>query len=198
MTVCDSQDPREKLIETNLYKVVRYEESLRDAWENMVAASMCGTLLHTRKFLSYHGSKFDDQSLLIYDGDDILRAVFPAACDPTDSTIIVSHPGITYGGLLHDGWLRGQRCLDLFMQIRDFYARAGLREILYKAVPCIYHRIPSQEDIYALFRLGAQRYRVDLSATVDLQNRGPIAQRRTRTQKRQSNLVCRSALILTS
>ena len=30
-------------------------------------------------------------------------------------------------------------------------------KIIYKPIPFIYHRIPSQEDIYALFRLNANK-----------------------------------------
>jgi hypothetical protein len=177
-------DTKELLLDTNRFELVKYTETKKDLWEKIVADSVNGTFLHTRKFLSYHGNKFDDQSLLVYDQDGILRAIFPAACDPQDSKIIISHPGITYGGLVHDGWVHGQRCLDLLSQLRDFYAAAGFREIIYKAIPWIYHRVPAQDDIYALFRLGAECYRVDLSATVDLQNRIAMTERRSRALKK--------------
>lgn len=166
------------------YKLVKYSDTWQDSWEKMVSASLYGTFLHSRRFLSYHGSKFDDQSLLIYDDRNVLRAIFPAASDPADQTTVVSHPGITYGGLHHDGWLYGQRCLDAFRQILEFYATAGLGKLIYKAVPSIYHRMPAQDDIYALFRLGADRYRVDLSTTIDLQRRGAAAARRQRMLKK--------------
>ncbi len=177
-------ESKELLVDTNRFELVRYTEAQKDLWEKMVADSVNGTFLHTRKFLSYHGNKFNDQSLLVYDQDNNLRAVFPAACHPQDTRVVISHPGLTYGGLVHDGWLRGQRCLDALIQVRDFYAAAGIKEIIYKAVPWIYHRSSAQEDIYALFRLGADRYRMDLSATIDLQNRKPLSDRRNRALKK--------------
>jgi hypothetical protein len=166
------------------YKLVKYDEDLQAIWDNLVTDSVSGTFLHTRKFLSYHGGKFEDQSLLVYDQRDVLRAVFPAAVDLENSTTIVSHPGITYGGILHNGWLRGRRCLDALKQICFFYGAAGFEEIKYKAVPWIYHSFPAQDDIYALFRLEADRYRVDLSSTIDLRNRGPVSQRRVRALRK--------------
>jgi hypothetical protein len=44
----------------------------------------------------------------------------------------------------------------------------GFTRLRYKAVPFIYHRVPAGDDVYALFRLGATRYRCDLAATIDL------------------------------
>ncbi|HEY0003497.1 MAG TPA: GNAT family N-acetyltransferase, partial [Pyrinomonadaceae bacterium] len=50
----------------------------------------------------------------------------------------------------------------------------------YKAVPHIYHRSPSGDDIYSLFRINAVRYRCDLSCAIDLDQRGEVSQRRRR------------------
>src|SRR5579871_1198389 len=78
------------------YQLVKYNEELDNVWDSLVSHANSGTFLHTRRFLSYHGKNFDDQSLLIYDQAGILRATFPAAVDPYESMTIISHPGITY------------------------------------------------------------------------------------------------------
>ncbi len=182
MTLISSNIQTEKA--SNDYSLTPYTESLLAPWENMVAASLTGTFLHTRKFLSYHGNKFNDQSILIYDTNNILRAVFPAAQDPSDKSVVISHPGITYGGLLHDGWLYGQRAIDALTQIIEYYASAGFKEMIYKAMPAMYHRSPAQDDIYALFKLKAERYRVDLSTTIDITKRLPPSDRRNRSLKK--------------
>ena len=74
----------------------------RDAevWDNFVENVAEGTLLHTRRFLAYHGDRFADRSLLLWDETDSLRAVFPAAVAPEDDSKVISHPGATYGGLI--------------------------------------------------------------------------------------------------
>ena len=155
-----------------------------EEWDRLVAASWNGTFLHTRKFLSYHRERFQDASLVLEDGKRRILGVFPAAVDPAQADRIVSHPGITYGGIVHNGSLSGTRMLEALQSIAALYAQEGKRTLRYKAVPHIYHCIPAADDLYALFRLGAVRYRCDLSATIDLSKRPPPSIRRQRCLKK--------------
>ncbi|WP_350334888.1 GNAT family N-acetyltransferase [Coralliovum pocilloporae] len=116
--------------------------------------------------------------------DDKLVGVLPAAKHPSDPTTVISHPGSSYGGILHDGYLSGEIMVTTLQAICDHYQAAGCKELIYKAVPSFYHRSPAMDDSYALFRLGADRYRVDLSVTIDLDNRRPIGSRRKRGVKK--------------
>lgn len=143
------------------------------AWDLFCEQSLQGTLLHTYKFLSYHQSRFIDQSLLIFDGEKWL-GIFPAALNPRDPLQVVSHPGSTYGGVVHQGGLRGEVMIEALRLIQDFYAKLGFKSLVYKATPSFYHRSPTQDDLYALFRLGAYKIRCDLSSTIDLGNRLPL------------------------
>jgi hypothetical protein len=143
-----------------------------DAWDQLVTESWNGTFLHSRRFLRYHGERFQDVSLLIEDSErKILVGLFPAAIDRTDPARVVSHPGITYGGIVHQGGLLGSRMLAALEAICEYYASGSFRTLRYKVVPNIYHRRPTADDLYALFRLKANRYRCDLSSTIDLTNR---------------------------
>lgn len=156
--------------------------SVRDAiqWDEFVARAPMATFLHTRRYLSYHGDRFKDSSVLIKNDKDMTLGVFPAAVDQVHKETVVSHPGITYGGIVHNGSLPGHRMLDAFSALTDYYREQGFETLRYKAVPSIYHRAPADDDIYALFRLGAVRYRCDLSSTIDLEQRGPVSERRKR------------------
>jgi hypothetical protein len=164
--------------------VREYTPGREAAWEDLVARSWNGTFLHQRQFVSYHGDRFRDRSLLLEDRRGRLAGVFPAAEAPGDPELIVSHPGLTYGGVLHDGSLRGAAMLDALARIAGHYREAGYRRLRYKAVPGIYHTSPAEDDLYALFRAGARRYRSDLSAAIDLAGRGPVTQRRLRSRRR--------------
>lgn len=148
------------------------------------------TFLHSRRFLSYHGERFADASVLVEDDRGRLRGLFPAAVVPGTSSVVMSHPGITYGGLLHDGNSGGQKLLQMLEAIISHYRDVGFRMLRYKCIPHIYHQSPSQDDIYALFRLEATRYRCDLSCAVDLDGRRkPSARRQRGLRKAQSNDV---------
>ena len=150
-----------------------------DAWDEFCVSSLQGTLLHTRRFLSYHGDRFVDRSLILEDNDKKWIGVFPAALDPGDSSCVVSHPGVTYGGVLHQGSLRGERMIEGLTEICRHY-RKDHRRVIYKAVPRFYQLAPAEDDLYALFRLSAIRTRCDLSSTIDLAFRLPVSQRRRR------------------
>lgn len=152
-------------------------------WDDFCKESLQATFLHTRRFLSYHGERFVDRSLIL-EMDGKLVGLFPAAVNPLDSTHVVSHPGITYGGILHDGRLQGERMVSSLNAIQIHYASLGLQKLSYKVVPSIYHQVPAQDDLYGLFRLGALRTRCDLSSTIDLNRRLSSSERRTRGLKK--------------
>ena len=157
-----------------------------ERWDASCAGAINATFLHTRRFLSYHGERFDDRSLVLEDDAGRWLGVLPAAADPGDARTVVSHPGITYGGVLHQGGLRGEAMLEAFAAAAACWReRHGHRTLRYKAVPRIYHRAPADDDLYALFRLDAPRIRCDLSSTVDLASPLlPASARRRRTLKK--------------
>ena len=148
-----------------------FEEQDADLWDELASESWNGTFLHERQFLAYHGDRFRDLSCVVEDDRNQIIGVFPAALDPDDSLTAVSHPGLTYGGMVHKGGLRGIPMLDALQGICSLYRQMSIRRLLYKPVPYIYHAVPSADDLYALFRLGAMRYRCDLSAAIDLDSR---------------------------
>lgn len=160
-------------------KCAMYENAMSSQWDQFVLSqSLNGTFLHTRKFLSYHGNRFVDRSYVIVGENKKIIAVFPAAESLTDSSVIMSHPGITYGGLVVGDRCRGETCVNVLEKLMEHYVAGGYRKLVYKVTPNIYHTKLFQDDLYALFRVGANRWRCDLSATIDLENRGKLTKGR--------------------
>jgi hypothetical protein len=166
------------------YRCVEFAPVHAERWDELVAASANGTFLHTRRFLSYHGERFLDRSVVVLDEKKHAVAAFPAALDPAAGAAIVSHPGITYGGLVMSRQMRGEAVLAVFDALLEHYRAAGAHVLRYKAVPAMYHRWPAQDDLYALFRHGARLYRRDLSAAADLSRPQPWSERRRRAARR--------------
>jgi hypothetical protein len=164
-------------------EIIPYTQEHEAQWEEFCAGSVNATILHTRRFLSYHGDRFKDRSVLIIESGKLV-GVFPAAESLSDFSLIVSHPGSTYGGIVHRGWLSGMRMLEAITALSEHYSKAGYHRLQYKAAPHIYTTTPAQDDLYALFRLGAQRVRCDLSCTIDLAKRQPLSERRRRGLKK--------------
>jgi hypothetical protein len=161
-----------------------YTASVAAEWDALVERAPMGTFLHTRRFLSYHGGRFQDASVVVRRGDGRLLGVVPAAIDPAAEDTIVSHPGATFGGVVHAGSLAGGAMVGALEAVRRHYATAGYKTLLYKAVPWIYHRQPAEDDAYALARLGASCVRRDLSCCVDLGTQRRTSERRRRGRTR--------------
>jgi len=157
----------------------------RDAlvWDDFCSKSPNSTFLHTRNFLSYHKNRFQDRSIILENEGQII-GLMPAAQHLLHKDIVVSHPGITYGGIVHVGALKGEAMIEALNLIKRFFYESGYQRLQYKAIPFIYHQSPLQDDLYALQRLGATRYRCDLSSCIDLMSRMKVSDRRRRALKK--------------
>lgn len=149
-------------------KIIPFTFDLSSQWDAFVEKCKMSTFLHTRKFLSYHQDRFQDASVIICDEEEKWLGVFPAALQPGHLSTVVSHPGITYGGILHQDKLTGHFMMEAMEKLVQYYQSQRMEKIVYKAIPSFYHQVPANDDLYALFRLGAQLYRRDLSTTIDL------------------------------
>ena len=169
-------------------EIVPYSEDLAPAWDEFCSSAINATFLHTRRFLAYHGNRFEDVSLMMMESGRIV-GVMPVAFVGENRHVVVSHPGITYGGVVHQGRLSGTRMIDAIGEVRNYYAARGCTQLIYKAVPYIYSDMPAQGDLYALFRYGASRTRCDLACTIDLNHRLPMSERRRRGLKKAAAIV---------
>jgi hypothetical protein len=160
-----------------------YEAGDASRWDTFCDGAYNATFLHTRRFLGYHGDRFIDRSLVLEDGGQWV-GILPLGQDRADAAHWVSHPGITYGGLLHQGGLRGTAMLRALEAACDVAREQGARRLTFKPAPHIYTLAPAQDELYALFRIGAQRVRCDLSSCIDLAHRLPISERRRRALKK--------------
>jgi hypothetical protein len=157
-----------------------YDTADAAVWDDLVARSCNGTLLHTRRYLDYHGSRFRDRSLVIEDGRGKIVGVFPAA--ESSPSVVASHPGLTYGGVVHDGSVRGDRMLDVLRLVASRMEAQGYRDLLYKVVPFIYHGWPADDDRYSLSRMGGSS-ECDLSAAICIDHRGGVSHGRKSGRK---------------
>jgi hypothetical protein len=80
--------------------------------------------------------------------------------------------------------MRTATMLRLFEELKGFLRRAGVSRLVYKAIPHIYHRVPAEEDLYALNRLGARLVRRDVSCTIRMAERLPLAKGRKWTARK--------------
>ncbi|MCM1370231.1 MAG: GNAT family N-acetyltransferase [Candidatus Amulumruptor caecigallinarius] len=150
------------------YSIERYNPLMAGEWDDFVKSSRNATFLFQRAYMDYHADRFADCSWVVRKRGRIV-SLLPAnlSCDG----VLHSHAGLTYGGwLLPAAHINGADLLEIFSEMCSVWRCAGIKALDYKPVPYIYHVVPSQEDIYALFRLGAKLSECSLSAAVDLRN----------------------------
>jgi hypothetical protein len=152
----------------------RYEPGDADEWDAFAARSRSGHFLFQRGYMDYHSDRFEDHSLLVRE-DERLVALLPAN---RDGASVASHDGLTFGGFLTDDAMSTRRMLAVFEAVLDHLRADGVEAWLYKAVPHIYHRVPAEEDLYALFRAGARLVRRDAASAIRLDARVPYAKGR--------------------
>lgn len=147
-------------MQVNLYQcgLQQFEE-----WNAFVAQSKNGTFLFDRRFMDYHADRFHDYSMMFYI-DDRLLAVMPAH---VDGDCLVTHGGLTYGGLVMSPKIRASQVCEIFRNLNEVLRWDGFRRVVYKAVPWIYHRQPAEEDLYALTAVCHARLTIrDISSAI--------------------------------
>lgn len=159
-----------------LITIEHYTPAARAAWDEFVMTSKNGTFLLLRGYMDYHADRFVDCSLMIRSGDELV-ALLPAH---REGDTVASHMGLTYGGFIVTARMTTPLMLLLFDVVRTHLAKQGAKTLIYKTIPHIYHRLPAEEDRYALFRHDAEVYRRDLLSTIDMARRPPPQTRRLR------------------
>ena len=144
--------------------VAPYTPDYQIAWDEFVQRSKNGVFLFFRGYMDYHADRFNDSSLLFLDRGRIM-AVLPATVDGDE---LVSHGGLTFGGVIADEQMTIDGMQKIFELLLDYLRRKKVCRLIYKPVPHIYHRLPAEEDLYLLFVLGAVLIRRDLSTTIAL------------------------------
>ncbi|HTH54917.1 MAG TPA: hypothetical protein VL728_02650 [Cyclobacteriaceae bacterium] len=128
-------------------------------WNDFVKLAKNATFLFDRNYMDYHSDRFVDHSVMVFERG-MLRAVLPAH---EEGEKIISHGGLTYGGLLLSLETQMDEALCWFYHTLKYYHTAGFKSMLYKCIPQHYCTYPSYEDQYAMFRLEANLIRREMT-----------------------------------
>lgn len=162
-------------------KLVSYKPEMKEQWNTFVRSAKNGLFMFERDFMDYHSDRFHDHSLMLIDDAEKLLAVLPAN---VKGDTLYSHQGLTFGSFVTNTAMRTSTMLDAFSMLKTHMIENGLKALIYKAIPHIYHRQPAQEDLYALYRMNAQLIRVDVTTTVNMKDRISFSDLRKRGAKK--------------
>ena len=105
--------------------------------------------------------------------------------------VIYSHAGLTYGGIVTNYGMRVQLMVDMFGVLLDYLKHDNIRKLIYKSIQSINHSVPTDEDLYALYRYNAKLIRRDVGSAIYMPTRPVFQTNRTRTM----NKALKNALV---
>ena len=158
-------------------EVLRYDVSMKTEWNAFIRRSINGTFLFDRDYMDYHADRFTDHSLVFVDKGEI-KALLPANIS---GSVLTSHGGLTYGGLIVDDDAKTPAVIDMFVSMNDMLRKEGITTVEYKTIPWIYHSQPAESDLYALFKVcKAQLIGRLVSSTVNIVDKIKMSYQRRR------------------
>ncbi len=114
--------------------------------------------------MDYHHDRFEDFSLLVFK-DEKLMAICPANIVQNK---VFSHQGLTYGGFLLSENIKFNDVLNAWKGVLQYLYVNGVLELIMKLSPKIYHKLPSDEIDYLLFKSNAILYKRDIISALKL------------------------------
>ncbi len=151
-------------------EIRRYTPDMKLLWDKFVRESRNATFLLTRDYMEYHADRFVDNSFVIFGDNGKVVSLLPASRHGEE---LRSHGGLTYGGFVlgqNSSGAAPANPMTWFEALRLKLREDGVTRLIYKTIPHIYHRYPSEEDLYALWRLDAKLYCRNLATVIDVSN----------------------------
>lgn len=162
-------------------EILRYVPEMKERWDDFVDKSKNGTFLLKRDYMEYHSDRFPDHSYVFVDGEGAFVGLLPATLR---GDVLSSHAGLTYGGLVMGMVTSATDALEMFSLLRAEMRRLGVKTLVYKAIPHIYHRQGAEEDLYALFRNDARLIVRNVSTVINMSDPIPSGRLTVKAEKR--------------
>lgn len=126
------------------YSIRRYTSDDYAIWNNFISSAKNATFLFLRDFMEYHSDRFEDFSLLVFEGEKLV-SVLPA--NRVGDTVF-SHQGLTYGGVVLLPKSKLYDTIFVFRAILKFLNDAKISKLYLKQIPTIYCDYSSDEINY--------------------------------------------------
>lgn len=125
-------------------EVRKYEEGYREQWEDFIERSANGTFLQRRSFIEYHGDRFEDASLMVWEGEELL-SVFPAH---RVGDQIFSHQGLSFGGWIIRVGLNEITVEKIISETLELFKSKGIEKVSVTPIPEFYYTQVLSESVY--------------------------------------------------
>ncbi len=144
--------------------VVPYSYQYKEQWDSFVRRSKNGTFLLQRDFAEYHSDRFQDASVLVFQGQELLSVFIANRVGDK----VYSHQGLTYGGLILPVDITYLKVEGIFQEVLNCYKGLKINTIEIKELPTIYTSQNCDELSFLAFKHNAEIFRKDITLVVDL------------------------------
>ena len=172
-----------------MIKVRKYKKEDKKVWDNFIEHSKNSTFLFKRDFMDYHQDRYEDCSLMVFEGN-IQIAALPA--HEVDENTIASHLGLSYGGIILRKPENLQKTLLIVHQILYFLKSNNIDKIIYKSFHKFYNSIGSEEIDYANFLIKAKLTMRQFASVINLNDKLEM----TRTRKRCARRATKMGIVI--
>ena len=166
------------------YTIKKYHKNDYEIWNAFIGQAKNATFLFHRDFIEYHQDRFEDFSLLIFE-DEKLKAVLPANIKGKS---VYSHQGLTYGGLVFNAKLKGEKVEIVLDQVLLFLKENSIVNFYYKPIPDFYLQRGNQDLDFFLFKRGAILERKEMNLAINLELPLQISKSKLKHFRRIENL----------
>ncbi|MFY0715151.1 GNAT family N-acetyltransferase [Seonamhaeicola sp. NFXS20] len=162
------------------FRIVQYSKEYFHEWNNFILNTKNSTFLFNRNFMEYHQDRFQDISLLIFKEKKLI-AVLPAN---KVGSMVISHQGLSYGGLVFNSALKFNVVIKIFTQILYYLKTEGVDRFQLKILPSIYSKLPNDELPYLMYLVQAKLIKREALSVLNLKQRVKISNNRLEGYKR--------------
>ena len=148
--------------------IEKYNTKNKNCWNTFLHKSFNGTIFSHRNFLNYHiNRQFNDHSLMIYQNQQLIAIIPAAIITKNNKTILYSHPGASYGGIILKNNLNFQTINNIIQSIEQYCINQSFNSLFLINSPNIYHTYNDNSLEYLLEWNGYKSNEIYISHTVN-------------------------------
>lgn len=169
------------------YQIRNYQSSDFALWNAFINKAKNATFLFHRNYMEYHNNRFEDFSLMVFDGEKLV-AVLPAN---RVGGVVYSHQGLTYGGFVLSEKVKLSNVITIVKASLSFFYEQKITTLHLKPIPAFYCDFFSEEIEYCLFLLNAKGNKKECLSVLDFSNEFSFSKDRKQCIRRgiSANLV---------
>jgi len=148
------------------YTIKKYHTGCKADWDDLIKRSSNGTFLHQRDYMDYHADRFEDFSLMIYEGLK-LRAVLPAHRIGNE---IFAHKGLTYSDFIFQKKIKFERKLAIVSEVLAFLNQEHIKNLFIRSIPFIFQSVTDESCAYIYHKTEAKIEQIKPFLVIDQRN----------------------------